>query len=113
MTTTHSQINTDTLKEVAKKTRRDILLMTAEAGGGHYMSSFSSVEILVSLFFSELRIDPDNPDNQDRDRFVLSKGHAAPGLYAVMAEAGYFPKEELKTLRKSGKIGRASCRERV
>lgn len=97
-----SQSNTDTLKKIARKIRRDILLMTAEAGGGHYMSSFSSVEILVSLFFNELRLDPEHPDNPDRDRFVLSKGHAAPGLYAVMAEAGFFPKDELMTLRKSG-----------
>ncbi len=77
-------------------------MMTAEAGGGHYMSSFSCVEILVSLFCAELRIDTENPDNPDRDRFVLSKGHAAPGLYAVMAEAGYFPVDELMTLRKCG-----------
>jgi transketolase len=90
------------LNSIARKVRREILLMTAEAGGGHYMSSFSSVEILVSLFFAELRFDPGNPDNRDRDRFVLSKGHAAPGLYAVMAEAGYFPVDELKTLRKFG-----------
>lgn len=97
-----SQLNTVTLKEIARNIRRNILLMTAEAGGGHYMSSFSSIEILVSLFFYELRLDPKHPDNPNRDRFVLSKGHAAPGLYAVMAEAGYFPKEELMTLRKSG-----------
>jgi transketolase len=77
-------------------------MMTAEAGGGHYMSSFSSVEILVSLFFAERRFDARNPDDPDRDRFVLSKGHAAPLLYAVMAEAGYFPVDELKTLRKCG-----------
>lgn len=90
------------LNTIAKKVRKDILLMTAEAGGGHYMSSFSSVEILVSLFFTELIFDVKNPDNPDRDRFVLSKGHAAPALYAVMAEAGYFPVNELKTLRKCG-----------
>jgi len=90
------------LNTIAKKVRKNILLMTAEAGGGHYMSSFSSVEILVSIFFTELRFDVRNPDNPDRDRFVLSKGHAAPALYAVMAEAGYFPVDELKTLRKCG-----------
>jgi len=93
---------TERLKDVAKNVRRDILLMCAEAAGGHYMSSFSSVEILVSLFFTELRFDPKNPADPGRDRFVLSKGHAAPALYAVMAESGYFPREELKTLRKCG-----------
>jgi transketolase len=76
--------------------------MTAEAGGGHYMSSFSSVEILVSLFFAELRFNVNNLEDPDRDRFVLSKGHAAPALYAIMAEAGYFPLDDLKTLRKCG-----------
>lgn len=91
-----------TLNAIARKTRRDILIMTSEAGGGHYMSSFSSVEILVSLFFSELKFDAANPDNPDRDRFVLSKGHAAPALYAVMAETGYFSVGELSTLRKCG-----------
>lgn len=90
------------MNTVAKKVRRDIITMCAAAAGGHYMSSFSSVEILVSLFCKELRLDPKNPKNPDRDRFILSKGHAAPALYAVMAEAGYFPGEELKTLRKSG-----------
>ena len=90
------------LNTLAKKVRKDILLMTAEAGGGHYMSSFSSVEILVSLYFSELHYKVNNLEDPDRDRFVLSKGHAAPALYAVMAEAGYFPVDELKTLRKCG-----------
>jgi transketolase len=92
----------DKLNQIAKKLRKDILLMTAEAGGGHYMSSLSCVEILVSLFFSELHFDVNNPTDPDRDRFVLSKGHAAPALYAIMAESGYFPVEELKTLRKYG-----------
>jgi len=76
--------------------------MTAEANGGHYMSSFSCVEILVSLFFGEFHGDVNNPENPDRDRFVMSKGHAAPALYAVMAGCGYFPVEELKTLRQCG-----------
>jgi len=90
------------LNTIARKVRRDILQMTAEAGGGHYMSSFSSVELLVSLFFAECRFNAQNPEDPDRDRFVLSKGHAAPLLYAVMAEAGYFPVGELETLRRCG-----------
>jgi len=88
------------LNTLARKIRKDILIMTAGAGGGHYMSSLSCVEILVSIFFSEFHGDAKDPVNLDRDRFVLSKGHAAPALYAVMAEAGYFPTEELGTLRK-------------
>ncbi|MFA6362443.1 transketolase [Methanoregula sp.] len=90
------------LNNIAKKLRKEILLMTAEAGGGHYMSSLSTVEILVSLYFSEIRINVTNPEDPNRDRFVLSKGHAAPALYAIMAETGYFPVDELKTLRRCG-----------
>lgn len=96
------QNNQEKLKEIARKVRKDIIMMTAEAGGGHYMSSFSCVEILVSLFFGEFKGDAKNPNNPDRDRFVISKGHAAPALYAVMAECGYFPVEELITLRQCG-----------
>jgi transketolase len=96
------QKDQDKLKDIARKVRKNIILMTAEAGGGHYMSSFSCVEILVSLFFGEFHGDINNPDNPDRDRFVISKGHAAPALYAVMAECGYFPVEELTTLRQCG-----------
>jgi transketolase len=76
--------------------------MTAEAGSGHYMSSLSNVEILVSLYYKELNHYPEYPKHPDRDRFVLSKGHAAPTLYAILAETGYFPIEELKTFRKFG-----------
>ena len=88
------------LKEIAKKIRRDIILSTAEAGSGHIMSSLSTVEILVSLYYDVMNHYPEDPKSPDRDRFVLSKGHAAPALYSVMAETGYFPVEELKSLRK-------------
>jgi transketolase len=98
----YSEMQVKNLKEIAKRIRKHILLMTAEAGSGHYMSSLSTVEILVTLYFNELNHDPKNPKNTDRDRFILSKGHAAPALYAVLAETGYFPLEELKTLRKFG-----------
>lgn len=90
----------ESLKKIASTVRKSILKMTAEAGSGHYMSSFSCVEILVSLYFFELRLDRFNPDNPDRDRFILSKGHAAPALYAVLAEFGYISCDELMTLRK-------------
>ncbi|SHM25435.1 transketolase subunit A [Caldanaerovirga acetigignens] len=92
------------LKEMAKKIRCHIIEMIAEAGSGHPGGSLSCTDILVALYFHEMRIDPSNPNWQDRDRFVLSKGHAAPALYAVLAERGYFPMEELKTLRKTGSM---------
>src|SRR5438094_6485971 len=87
----------------AKAIRRDIITSTTTAGSGHPTSSLSGVEIAVALFFGGiLRYDPKNPHWPERDRFILSKGHAAPLLYAVLAEAGYFPKEQLATLRKLG-----------
>lgn len=76
--------------------------MTAKAGSGHPGGSLSAVEILIALYFKYLRHNPQNPKWEDRDRFILSKGHAAPALYAVLAECGYFPIEELWTLRRLG-----------
>jgi len=90
------------LKAVARDVRIDIMKMLTEAGSGHPGGSLSSVEILVALYFYKLRHDPKNPSWPDRDRFILSKGHVCPALYAVLAHAGYFPKEELMTLRKLG-----------
>jgi transketolase len=91
------------LKEKARQLRLDILEMTTRAGSGHPSSSFSAVEILVALYFSDLlRYRPDEPWWPGRDRFIMSKGHAAPLLYAVLANAGYFPREELMTLRQLG-----------
>jgi len=84
---------------IAKKLRRHILEMTTEASSGHPGGSLSAVEIVAALYFSKMRHDPKNPKWADRDRFVLSKGHAAPLLYAALAESGYFPIRELKTLR--------------
>jgi transketolase len=94
------QIPTGMLLQKAVKIRTDILEMVAEAKSGHPGGSLSAVEILVSLFFYKMRHDPKLPDWPDRDRFVLSKGHAAPVLFATLAESGYFPVSELKTLRK-------------
>ena len=91
------------LAEIAKRIRRDIVTATTAAASGHPSTSLSMVEILTVLYFGGvLRYDPANPDDPGRDRFVLSKGHGAPGLYAVLAEAGYFPREDLVTLRKMG-----------
>jgi len=95
-----TQIPTGMLLQKAVKVRTDILEMVAEAKSGHPGGSLSAVEVLVALFFYKMRHDPKRPDWPDRDRFVLSKGHAAPVLFATLAEAGYFPVSELKTLRK-------------
>jgi transketolase len=89
------------LQAHARRIRRGIITSTTTAGSGHPTSSLSGVEIAVALFFGGvLRYDPKNPHWPQRDRFILSKGHAAPLLYAVLAEAGYFPAEQLATLRK-------------
>ena len=91
------------LKRVATDVRCDILRMIAEAGSGHPGGSLSCTDILTSLYFGGvLKHDPKNPEMEGRDWFFLAKGHAAPALYATLAHAGYFPVEELKTLRKLG-----------
>jgi len=92
------------LQEIAKRVRRDIIEMIGAAGSGHPGGSLSAVEIIVELYFDYMRIDARNPKWPDRDRFILSKGHAAPVLYSVMAEAGFAPKDQLNTLRKLGSI---------
>ena len=95
--------NIDELKSRAVTIREDILRSTTEAGSGHPSSSLSAAEVMTALYFGGfLSYDPKKPHWPDRDRFILSKGHAAPVLYAVLAEAGYFPKDELMTLRKLG-----------
>ena len=94
------QISVDSLKSAALQMRRDILSTIAEAGSGHPGGSLSAVELLASLYYRELRHDPSNPSWPDRDRFILSKAHACPVLYVVLAHCGYFPKEELGTFRK-------------
>ncbi len=90
------------LKKTAMTVRRHIINMIAEAESGHPGGSLSAVEIVSSLYFKVLRHRPLEPGWPDRDRFILSKGHAAPLLYAVLAESGYLPVEELATLRKFG-----------
>lgn len=86
----------------ANAVRKHIIEMVYNAGSGHPGGSLSATDILVALYFHIMRYDPENPKWEDRDRFVLSKGHAAPALYAVLAEKGVFPVEELLTLRKIG-----------
>ncbi|HIE12138.1 MAG TPA: transketolase [Desulfotomaculum sp.] len=90
------------LEAKAKEIRRYIVLMTAAAGSGHPGGSLSAADIVTALYFGVMRIDPKRPDDPNRDRFVLSKGHAAPLLYAALAERGFFPQRELMTLRKLG-----------
>jgi transketolase len=93
-------LSTTELKEMAKKLRRHVITMIATAGSGHPGGSLSAADIITAFYFKLLRHDPQNPEWSDRDRFILSKGHAAPILYAALAEAGYFPVAELATLRK-------------
>ena len=87
------------MESVAKRLRRHIITMTGKAGSGHPGGSLSAVEIVTALYFRVLRHKPSDPGWADRDRFILSKGHAAPVLYAALAECGYFPVDELTTLR--------------
>jgi transketolase len=92
----------DQLKEICRKSRIEIVKMIGTANSGHPGGSLSEVELLVGLYFNVLQHDPKNPGWTQRDRFILSKGHGVPALYAVMAEAGYIPMSTLSTLRKLG-----------
>ena len=87
------------LKRIANDVRRGIIDSVYSAGCGHPGGSLSIADILTYLYFEEMNVDPKNPKMQDRDRFVLSKGHTAPALYSVLAQKGYFPKEDLRSLR--------------
>lgn len=90
-------------KQKANAMRKDIIEMIHEAGSGHPGGSLSCTDILSALYFGDvMTYDPAHPTSEARDRFILAKGHAAPALYAALAEAGFFPKDELKTLRKLG-----------
>lgn len=88
------------LKEIATQIRKDIISMVAEAGSGHPGGSLSAADILAVLYFEKMKIDPSNPDYEDRDKFILSKGHGAPVLYSALSRRGFFPPEELMKLRK-------------
>ena len=87
------------METIARRIRRHIISMTGKAGSGHPGGSLSAVEIVSTLYFRILKHEPQHPDWPDRDRFVLSKGHTAPMLYAILAECGYFPIDELTSLR--------------
>lgn len=90
------------LQEIANEVRKGIVTSVHSAKAGHPGGSLSAADIFTYLYFEEMNIDPQNPKMENRDRFVLSKGHTAPGLYSALANRGYFPVEDLKTLRKLG-----------
>ena len=90
------------LQKKANEVRKGIVTAVHSAKAGHPGGSLSAADIYTYLYFEEMNIDPTEPKMEDRDRFVLSKGHTAPGLYSVLAQRGYFPVEDLKTLRKLG-----------
>ena len=104
-------LSLEEMEAIAKRLRRHIITMTGKAGSGHPGGSLSAVEIVTALYFKVLQHKPSDPCWPDRDRFILSKGHAAPLLYAVLAECGYFPVDELSTLRQldSRLQGHADC----
>ena len=117
------------LQKIANEIRKGIVTAVYSAKSGHPGGSLSAADIFTYLYFEEMNVDPVHPRKPDRDRFVLSKGHVAPGLYAALAHRGFFPVADLSSLRHVGsylqghpdmkcipgvdKIGRASCRERV
>lgn len=90
------------LQKIANEVRKDIVTALHSAKAGHPGGSLSAADVFTYLYFEEMNIDPKDPKKADRDRFVLSKGHTAPGYYSALAERGFFPKEDLKTLRHLG-----------
>ena len=92
------------LKQKAKELRREIITILYSAQSGHPGGSLSAIDMMIGLYYYKLRIDPKNPKWDERDRFVLSKGHCSPAIYAVLADKGYFPKSELSGFRKIGRM---------
>ena len=92
------------LQKTANEVRKGIVTAVHSAKAGHPGGSLSAADVFTYLYFEEMNVDPKDPDKEDRDRFVLSKGHTAPGLYATLAQKGYFPAEELLSLRKLGAL---------
>lgn len=92
------------LRKIAKDLRKKVVTMVYEAGSGHPGGSLSATDFVTAAYFSEMNVDPKNPKWEDRDRFVMSKGHSCPAQYAALATLGFFPEEILHTLRKAGSI---------
>ena len=91
-------------EKIAAKIRIDVIRAVHNAGSGHPGGSLSAADIVTALYFKEMNIDPENPEMEDRDKFILSKGHAGPVQYAALAERGYYPVEDMMSLRKLGSI---------
>ena len=89
-------------EDIAAKIRVDVIKAIYHAGSGHPGGSLSAADIVTALYFKEMNIDPENPDKPDRDKFILSKGHAGPVQYAALGERGYYPVEDMMSLRKLG-----------
>ena len=106
-------MNTAELSCICKQVRRDIINMTANAGSGHPGGSLSATELMTTLFFRQMRIDPKNPKDPNRDRLVLSKGHSAPCYYAVLAERGFISRDEFTNFRQLHSIlqGHPDCKK--
>lgn len=106
-------MNTAELSCICKQVRRDIINMTSNAGSGHPGGSLSATELMTTLFFRQMRIDPKNPKDPNRDRFVLSKGHSAPCYYAVLAERGFISRDEFTNFRQLHSIlqGHPDCKK--
>lgn len=100
----HDDKLVEDLNAIAKEIRRDVLMMTTKAKSGHPGGSLSAADIITALYFHHLRHGPRNPKWEDRDRFILSKGHVCPALYAALSRCGYFPREALWSLRQVGSI---------
>lgn len=98
----NSILNYEQLQELTESIRYTVTDIICKAGGGHLGGSLSLVDILITLYYRIMNVDPENPGWEDRDRFILSKGHAGPVLYAILAELGFFPKELLYTINKNG-----------
>ena len=106
-------MNTAELSKICRQVRRDIITMTANAGSGHPGGSLSAVELMTSVFYNHMRLDPKNPKWDGRDRFVLSKGHSAPCYYAVLASLGFIDRSEYANFRQLHSIlqGHPDCKK--
>ena len=96
--------SSDLLIETARRCRREIVKMTHRAAAGHPGGSLSAIDILTALYCRRLNVDPENPDDPERDRFIMSKGHASPGMYAILHESGFISEEDLTSFRKLGGV---------
>lgn len=113
MKTEQTEADAQFLAQKANQLRQDTLAMLHKAGSGHPGGSLSAMDVLTTLYYRELHVDPENPEWEDRDRFVLSKGHACPALYAILADKGFFPRKELDSLRKTSALLQGSTDRKV